>query len=249
MVSARHAASVSLIDSRTYVVEPASATVPVTSVRQVDVARLDHQLATIGHRVAGVDRHVEQRATELIGIGFDGCASGAARTMSSMCSPIDRRSIVSICATTVLRLMHFGLEHRLPAEREQLSGHRCRAVAGLTNLLEVVARRLLVLVGQQHVGVTGNHRQQVVEVVGDAAGQLTERLHLLRLQQLLLQLPPGVFRDDAIVDVAAGQLNRGELAVGIEDAAGRPVRPSLLRPPWRSRGTRQWRRACAGSRR
>ena len=36
-------------------------------------------------------------------------------------------------------------------------------------------------------GVTGNHGQQVIEVVGHAARQLTERLHFLRLVKLRLQ--------------------------------------------------------------
>ena len=33
-----------------------------------------------------------------------------------------------------------------------------------------------------------DHRQQIVEVVGDAAGQLAERFHLLALAQLVLRL-------------------------------------------------------------
>ncbi len=35
-----------------------------------------------------------------------------------------------------------------------------------------------------------HQRQHVVEVVRDAAGELAERLHLLRLSQLLLEPPP-----------------------------------------------------------
>ena len=40
------------------------------------------------------------------------------------------------------------------------------------------------------VEAADDHGQQVVEVVGDAAGELADRLHLLRLPQLLLRLQP-----------------------------------------------------------
>ena len=128
-----------------------------------------------------------------------------------MCSPIERRSRVSICATTALRLITFGFEHRLPAEREELSCHRCGALARLANLLEIVAPRPIALVEQQHVGVADDHGQQVVEVVGDAAGQLTKRFHLLRLHELLLEFPLGVFGDDAIGDVTSFRNQQDDL--------------------------------------
>jgi hypothetical protein len=41
--------------------------------------------------------------------------------------------------------------------------------------------------GQNHFGVTENDRQQVVEIVSDAASQVAHRLHLLRLSQLLFE--------------------------------------------------------------
>ena len=38
-----------------------------------------------------------------------------------------------------------------------------------------------------HVAVAEHRRQEVVEVVGDAAGELADGLHLLRLAELLLE--------------------------------------------------------------
>src|SRR5437762_12603765 len=40
----------------------------------------------------------------------------------------------------------------------------------------------------EKIEVAGNYRQQVVEVVGNATGKLTHRLHLLRLPQCRLGL-------------------------------------------------------------
>ena len=50
----------------------------------------------------------------------------------------------------------------------------------------------------EHVEAAADHEQQIVEVVRDAAGQLTHRLHLLRLAQLFLDGPlVGDVRHDA----------------------------------------------------
>ena len=43
---------------------------------------------------------------------------------------------------------------------------------------------------EQQLGVADDRRQEVVEVVGDPAGELPDRLHLLRLPKLVLQALP-----------------------------------------------------------
>ena len=42
---------------------------------------------------------------------------------------------------------------------------------------------------ERQLGVAGNRRQRVVEIVGDAAGEPADRFHLLRLPQLILEQP------------------------------------------------------------
>ena len=95
----------------------------------------------------------------------------------------------------------------------------------------------------QHVETAHDAGQQIVEVVGDATGELTHSFHLLRLAQLLLQLlllgdvaPHGVDQlvfgaggpvEDAIAAIAATQprpeigraLLAAQAAQGIEDLA------------------------------
>ncbi len=54
----------------------------------------------------------------------------------------------------------------------------------------------------QEVEIADDDRQQIVEVMGDAAGQLADGLELLRLAQLFLELHP-------LSDVAADRHDRG----------------------------------------
>ena len=65
-----------------------------------------------------------------------------------------------------------------------------RAAARLPDLLDVVpagvVRRQVV---EHHLAVAEDRAQQIVEVVGDAAGQPAHRFHLLGLAELLLRLP------------------------------------------------------------
>ena len=90
------------------------------------------------------------------------------------------------------------IERLASGEGEQLGGE-----------LGAVLRRALGLAGELPVVGVGEHRpeqleigddrgQDVVEVVRDAAGQLADRLHLLRLAQFLLHpLPAGQVADEA----------------------------------------------------
>ena len=59
------------------------------------------------------------------------------------------------------------------------------SMACQTHLLDIRTLRILVLESiQQEVPVAEDDRQDVVEVMRDAAGELTDRFHLLRLPQL-----------------------------------------------------------------
>ena len=80
------------------------------------------------------------------------------------------------------------LDDLLPAECQQLARQPRTADAGLLNLRHV---RLAGVVDgeiiQQQIAVPENDGQQIVEVVGHAAGESSDGLHLLRLLIPLLQ--------------------------------------------------------------
>jgi hypothetical protein len=110
------------------------------------------------------------------------------------------------------------VQHLAAAEREQLARERGRLRGGAGDLRELLAA----VAAREDLGVAGDHRQQVVEVVRDAAGEAADRLHLLRVAQPALE-------PLALADVV-GEHERGAAALE-RDPPGRDLdRRSASRP-------------------
>ena len=151
-----------------------------------------------GHRVAGVDREVHQHLLELAGVGQHRVqAAGEGGDQLDV--------LAEGSAQHALHGGDGGVEvedlrpHHLPAgEGEELAGEAGRPLAGPADLAEVGAGRLAARGPVRFAGlleflggerrVVEDHAEQVVEVVGDPAGELAEALQPLGLQQLLLRL-------------------------------------------------------------
>src|SRR5690606_4733350 len=70
-----------------------------------------------------------------------------------------------------------GLQDLLSAEGEELPRQACGAVRGVADLLDVSSQRIVRAEGVEYeLGPALNRRQQVVEVVGDPAGEPPDRL-------------------------------------------------------------------------
>ncbi len=85
-----------------------------------------------------------------------------------------------------IQIENLGLPNLLAAEREKLAGEFGRARHGVLDLRQLRSLRIAEIVPQQ-IGVSGDHSEQIVEVVRDASRQAAHgALHLLRLAKLLL---------------------------------------------------------------
>jgi hypothetical protein len=69
-----------------------------------------------------------------------------------------------------------GIEDLLATECQQLVGQARGSLPGFANLGEQLTTRRVAKVDQRHVGTAIDDGEQVVEVVGDAAGQLPDGL-------------------------------------------------------------------------
>ncbi len=110
------------------------------------------------------------------------------------------------------------LQDLAPAECEELGDEgRCPLCRAL-DLLHVcfqleISPRIL----QGHLAVSRDHREDVVEVMGNPPGKPAHRLHFLGLLQLVLEPCPFLFRAGKVGNVAADAHDPGHLTVRVEN--------------------------------
>ncbi len=146
------------------------------------------EVAAAVHRVAGVDGEVEDGVFELGRIGPD--VPGRLGEAGVDGDPLADRAVDQLEHV----LDQLGRRHRLGQQRlgagegEQAAGERGGAGRALHRIVEVeldlAARAVQLAPGE--IEAADDDREHVVEIVGDAAGQLADRLHLLDLAELRL---------------------------------------------------------------
>ena len=100
-----------------------------------------------------------------------------------------------------------------PGESEQLARQRCSPLGSRLNGLQSPKRFFARDVLSDRVNASRNDHQQIVEVVGDAAGELTERIQFLRLGELPLHCSQFFLRFFPLGDVA-GDLGKAYQLAG-----------------------------------
>ena len=147
-----------------------------------------------GIGIPGVDGEVEDGAFELIAVGEDVPDAAGEGGLDGDALAERAAQEIGHAGDQLIGIDGFGIERLAPREGEEPFGQDCRALRAPHRRIgqpDEIALRLLHLVGfapAQGVEIALNDHQQVIEVVGDAAGQLADRLHLLRLAQRLLGL-------------------------------------------------------------
>ena len=203
----------------------------------------DAQRAAVGHRVAGVDGEVHEHLLQARAVGEDRgqvVADGdlqldelAERAREQRLEVGDERADVE----------HLGVHDLAAAEHQQLARERGGALGGAADLVDVLAhgRELVQLVaGERDAGQ--DHRQQVVEVVGDAAGELADALQALGLREALLELGAVALGAAAVGEVRRDRAHRGDVPVGVEQRELHDEQLLLLAVvPRRGRVTSAWR--------
>ena len=142
-----------------------------------------------GHGVAGVDGQVQQHLLHHAGVGLDHRRRLAVIQLQRHVLAQKPAEHVRHVADDFVHVQLLGLDELAAAEGEQLPRQPGGAFGGLGDLLGGFSRRLVRLAAAEQRGVALNDGENVVEIVRDAAGELADGFHLLRLAQLLLQLP------------------------------------------------------------
>ena len=163
---------------------------PLARARVVEplVGGLDRQPTAVGHRVARVDAQVEQRVLELVRVDQRRPQPAGADDLDARSSgPTVRRSSSSMSAISRLTSVGSRVERLAAREREQAVGQRRRALRRALRrrdvAVELAVPALRSTAPASARGCPMIAGQQIVEVVREAAGELADRLHLLRLAQ------------------------------------------------------------------
>ena len=180
---------------------------------QSSIRSADGDLAAVRHGIARVDRQVHHHLFGLPGIGL-----GAAELRVERGDELDvfanepahqLRHVVD----HEIQVEDSGRQHLLAAEGQQLAREAGGAVGGFLHFFHAGAQRIAGLHLVEHqLAVAFDDGEQVVEVVGHAAGQPAHRFHLLRLAELLFQSAP-------LGDVLGDHLEALEVALVIAQSA------------------------------
>ena len=153
---------------------------------EIGVGGFDRELAAVRHGVAGVDRDVEDGVLELLGVGVDRPQAGRGHGLDLDVLAQGRMQQIRHVGDHLVGVERLRRQRLLAREREQPLGQRGGALAGDGGGIEKTLDAVVALgdAALDQVERAHDDAQHIVEVVGDAAGELAERLHLLRLTQL-----------------------------------------------------------------
>ena len=144
-----------------------------------------------GQRIAGVQHEIENRLLDLRRIDFDQrrLVRHLARQLDVFANQARQHALQPENGLIEIDLLRE--KHLLAAERQQLLRQRRRALPRLLDFLEGrsirIVRRPVI---EQQLRVAENRRQQIIEIVRDAARQPPDALHLLEVRQPRLEHPP-----------------------------------------------------------
>ena len=164
------------------------------SIVGVKVFGVNFESTALGHGVAGVDREVHEDLRDLAGIGKHIAERGVEgedeRDVFAQ-QPFEKTGGLLDDGVWV-EALHF--EYLVAAEGEQLAGERNGAVGGGLDHLQARFAAVRVDVAPQQVARGEDHGEDVVEVVGDAAGKAADAFEFLSLDQLRVEFVTLLFR-------------------------------------------------------
>ena len=145
-------------------------------------AGADGQRAAAVHGVFGINRQVDDDLRKLNGVYADVAEVCAVMKLQADFFSENPFQHLAQFHEVFGDVDQFGLQRLLAGKCQQLAHQTGGAVGVVFNLNKVSKRGVADAVAlQQQVAETDDRGQEVVKVVGDAAGQLSHRLHFLRL--------------------------------------------------------------------
>lgn len=182
------------------------------------VGRLDGDASAVRHRVARIDAQVQERALELGRVDQRGPQPAGGDDLERDLRA-DRAPDQFLHADhQPVHVGRLGVEGLPAREGEQAMGEGGGAAGRGLRGVEIavdVGEAALAQPGLEQLHRAHDAGQQIVEVVRQAAGELADRLHLLRLPQRLLGLAQPLLRAQAVGDVVGELVGADAPSLGI----------------------------------
>ncbi len=182
------------------------------------VGGFDGDAAAFRHGVAGVDAEVEQRVLELRSVDQRRPQTARRDNLHGDLRADGAADQFLHAHRETVQVGRFRIESLPARERQQPVRQGRRALGGALRRVDVAVDFLDAALsdpGLQQLQRSHDAGEQVVEVVGDAAGQLADRLHLLRLPQRFLRLAQPRLFAQALGDVVDELVGAGDPALGV----------------------------------
>ena len=164
---------------------------------QRGVGGLDYKPTAIGHRVARIEAKIEQRIFELIGVGVCTPQPVGQHGLENDCLANRSTQQLANVRDEFVGVQGLRRQRLLAREGEETCRQRGRAPCALhRHIPSPLHSGQSERIGQvrhlatDDVEAAHDQGQQIVEIVRDAPRQLPNRVHLLRLMQLLFKTTP-----------------------------------------------------------
>ena len=173
---------------------------------KLHVAGFKRQTSALLHGIARVDRKVDDDLFELAGIRQDEGEVWRRHDVERDVFANEPTQQLADTGDQLVQIDPCGPQHLLAAECEQLSGQARGALGRFDDFVHIapapVFRREAVC---GELGVAEDGGQKIVEIVGDAAGEVADGVHFLRLAELGFE--------DSACGVVSGDGGQLDLAV------------------------------------
>ena len=150
---------------------------------------LDHERPSGRHGIPGIRGEVDQHLLELHAVGHDGHVRALQHGLERYVLADQVHQEFLHPADDGIQIHRLGMQDLLSAEGKDALGQPGGSFRGLEHVFGVGALFVVALhLFEQQVPVPEDRGQDIVEVMGNAPGQQADGFHLLRLQELLLEL-------------------------------------------------------------
>ena len=158
---------------------------------EMHVRCLDRKLAAARHGVPGIDRKIENREFKLVGIGKRAPDAAAQHRLHGHLLAERAPQKVRHARDEAANIDGLGIERLLAREGQKPLRQRFRAARALHDVSGKTTQPcdidgIAVERPGHRFDIADDDRQQIVEIVRDAAGELPNALHLLRLARALV---------------------------------------------------------------